>query len=223
MAPPEALHGGADPVPRALMPLVEFIRRTTAQEDSVLAALRSEIQAAGMPAITPEAGKMLQLLVRASGAKRVLEVGTGFGYSAIWLARGLPPDGQLRTVELDPRHAKVAEQWVQRAGLGGKVQVVHGKAVGVLPALPTKFFDLVFIDADKESYPRYWELALRLTRPGGLICADNVFWFGAALGDHDTTPDAEGIRAYNRLASSTPGVETLILPLGDGLSVSLRT
>ena len=206
-----------------LLHLADFIRRHGAAEDPVLAALRSELQAQGMPAITPEAGKLLSLLVKIGRAKRVLEVGTGYGYSAIWLARALPRDGQLRTIEADPQHARVAQEWLRRAGVAPKVQVVQGKAMGVLPALPTKFFDLVFIDADKESYPRYFELALRLARPGGLVCADNVFWFGAALSEEDPSPEAEGVRAYNRLASTTPGVETLILPLGDGLSVSLRT
>jgi predicted O-methyltransferase YrrM len=208
--------------PPALLSLVKFIRRTTATEDPVLAALRSEIEAAGMPAITPEAGKFLHLLVRISGAKRVLEVGTGYGYSAIWMARALPRDGQLQTIELDPAHAKIAQEWLGRAGLEDKARILQGKGLGVMPALPTKFFDLVFIDADKENYPRYAELALKLVRPGGLVCADNVFWFGAALSDEDHTPDAAGIRAYNRLMASTPGVETLILPLGDGMSLSVK-
>jgi caffeoyl-CoA O-methyltransferase len=205
-----------------LMPLVEFIRRTGAVEDPVLAALRSRCHQEGFPAITPEAGKLLALLVKAAGAKRVLEVGTGYGYSGIWMARALPRDGVLRTVEADPAHAEQAREWFARAGVGAKVQVVQGKALGVLPALPTKSFDLCFIDADKENYPRYFDLATKLVRSGGLICADNVFWFGAALSEDDPSPEAQGIRAYNRLASSTPGVETLILPLGDGLSVSVR-
>lgn len=205
-----------------LLPLVEFIRRTTATEDPVLAALRSELEAQRVPAITPEAGKFLYLLARSIGAQRILEVGTGLGYSTIWLARALPRGGKLRTVEADAARAKAAEQWIRRAGVADRVEVIQGKALGVLPALPTKHFDLVFIDADKENYPRYWELALRLARPGGLVCADNVFWFGAALSEEDASPEAQGIREYNRLAASAPSVETLILPLGDGLSVSLR-
>jgi predicted O-methyltransferase YrrM len=211
------------------MPLVDFIRRTTAVEDPVLAALRSEVEGAGRtgqsgaPPLTPEAGKFLHVLARAMGAKRILEVGTGHGYSTVWLARALPRDGRLTTIEADPAHAARAEHWLRQAGVADKVQVQKGKAIGVLPALPTKFFDLLLIDADKENYPRYFELGLRLLRPGGVLCADNVFWFGAALSDRDGSADAQGIRAYNRLAASTPGLETIILPLGDGLSVSVRT
>ncbi|MCA1814469.1 MAG: O-methyltransferase [Halobacteriales archaeon] len=212
-----------------LLPLMEFIRRMGAHEDAVLAACRSDVLAlqqrtgeGGAPPITPEAGKCLQLLARIANAKRILEVGTGYGYSTIWLARALPRDGELRTIEEDPQHVKAAEAWLARAGVQDKVRILQGKAAGVMPAQPTKYFDLVFIDADKQSYPKYWELALRHVRSGGLICADNVFWLGAALDEQDQSPDAAGIRAYNRLASSTPGVETLILPLGDGLSVSWR-
>lgn len=205
-----------------LQPLVEFVRRTQATEDPILASLRSEIAQRDFPAITPEAGKMLYLLAKASKAKSILEVGTGLGYSGIWLARALPRDGILTTVEADPEHAKVAEEWFRRAGVAPKVRLLQGKALGVLPALPTKSVDMVFIDADKEGYPRYFELAMKLVRSGGLICADNAFWFGAALSEDDPSPEAKGVRSYNRLASSTPGVETLILPLGDGLSVSVR-
>jgi predicted O-methyltransferase YrrM len=212
-----------------MLPLVEFIRRTGAAEDPVLAALRSEVEAYNERSdnraspLTPEAGKLLYLLAKATRAKSILEVGTGFGYSGIWLARALPRDGQLKTVEADPEHAKIAEGWFRRAQLASKVEVVRGKAIGVLPAMPTKFFDFVFIDADKANYPRYLELAMRVSKPGSVICADNVFWFGAALSEDDTTPDAIGVREYNRMASSHPSLETLIVPLGDGLSVSVRS
>lgn len=210
------------PALNPMLPLVEFIRRNGAAEDGVLATLRGEVAQRDFPAITPEAGKMLHLLTRISGARSVVEVGTGLGYSGIWIARGLPKGGHLRTIEADPEHAATARQWFERAGVADRVHVMQGKALGVLPALPTKSVDLLFIDADKENYPRYFDLATRLVRSGGLICADNVFWFGAALSDADQTPDARGIRAYNHLASTTPGVDTLILPLGDGLSISVR-
>jgi predicted O-methyltransferase YrrM len=212
-----------------LFPLVEFIRRTSAVEDPILAAIRGQSMGAGRtgeggaPPITPEAGKLLHILCKAMGAKRVLEVGTGYGYSTLWLARALPHDGELTTIEADPEHARAAQAWLQKAGVADRVRIHQGKAIGVLPALPTKYFDLAFIDADKASYPRYFELALRLVRPGGVVCADNVFWLGAALSEDDVSSEAEGVRRYNRLASSTPGVDTVLLPLGDGLSVSVRS
>jgi predicted O-methyltransferase YrrM len=220
----------AAPALNPMLPLIEFIRQTTAVEDPILAACRAEAMApqartaqGGAPPITPEAGKFLHVLARAVGAKRILEVGTGVGYSGVWLARALPRDGQLVTVELDPARARAAQGWFQRAGVAHKVQLQVGKALGVLPAMPTKSFDLAFIDANKDDYPRYFELALRLVRSGGVVCADNVFWFGAALSDEDGSPEASGVRAYNRLAASTPGVATILLPLGDGLSVSVRS
>ena len=153
------------------------------------AALRRAVQSAadaGMPAIevTPNAGKLLKLLVMTSRAKRVLEVGTLAGFSTIWMAQGLPDDGRLVTCEYLTKHAEVARKNVDAAGVGHKVDIRVGAALDTLPALEKEDqgpFDFVFIDADKENDPQYLEWAIRLGRPGTTIVMDNVVWEGAVL------------------------------------------
>ena len=165
------------------------------------AALRRAVQSAadaGMPAIevTPNAGKLLKLLVMTSGAKRVLEIGTLAGFSTIWMAQGLPDDGRLVTCEYLTRHAEVARKNVDAAGVGHKVDIRVGAALDTLPALEKEDqdpFDFVFIDADKENDPRYLEWAIRLGRPGTTIVMDNVVWEGAVLDPALDEVNAPGI------------------------------
>ena len=153
------------------------------------AALQRAVQSAadaGMPAIevTPNAGKLLKLLVTTSGAKRVLEIGTLAGFSTIWMAQGLPDDGRLVTCEYLTKHAEVARKNVDAAGVGHKVDIRIGAALDTLPALEDEGagpFDFVFIDADKENDPQYLQWAIRLGRPGTTIVMDNVVWEGAVL------------------------------------------
>ncbi|MCE3245947.1 MAG: methyltransferase [Arthrobacter sp.] len=165
------------------------------------AALRRAVQSAaeaGMPAIevTPNAGKLLKLLVMTSRAKRVLEIGTLAGFSTIWMAQGLPDDGRLVTCEYLPRHAEVARKNVDAAGVGHKVDIRVGAALDTLPALENEDqdpFDFVFIDADKENDPQYLEWAIRLGRPGTTIVMDNVVWEGAVLDPALDEVNAPGI------------------------------
>ena len=169
--------------------------------DPVLDAALADSDAAGLPAISvaPNQGKMLHLLVRATGARRVLEIGTLGGYSTIWLARGLPSDGRLVTLEYEPRHAAAAQANIARAGLAGRVEVRVGSAHDTLPGLAGENgapFDLVFIDADKQSYAEYFDWALRLTRPGGLIIADNVIRQGEVADPETGDERVRGVRRF---------------------------
>lgn len=165
------------------------------------AALQRAVQSAadaGMPAIevTPNAGKLLKLLVTTSGAKRVLEIGTLAGFSTIWMAQGLPDDGRLVTCEYLTRHAEVARKNVDAAGVGHKVDIRIGAALDTLPALEDEAagpFDFVFIDADKENDPQYLQWAIRLGRPGTTIVMDNVVWEGAVLDPALDEVNAPGI------------------------------
>lgn len=163
------------------------------------AALRRAVQSAadaGMPAIevTPNAGKLLKLLVMTSRAKRVLEIGTLAGFSTIWMAQGLPDDGRLVTCEYLTKHAEVARKNVDAAGVGHKVDIRVGAALDTLPALEDADpFDFVFIDADKENDPQYLEWAIRLGRPGTTIVMDNVVWEGAVLDPALDEVNAPGI------------------------------
>ncbi|MDX8496490.1 O-methyltransferase [Mesorhizobium sp. VK22B] len=164
--------------------------------DAVLAANREQ----GLPAIDVSAaqGKLLSLLVRIRGAKKVLEIGTLGGYSTIWMARGLPADGKVVTLELDPHHAKVARLNFERAGVSDKVDLRLGPALQSLAALASENagpFDLIFIDADKPNNPNYLSWAMRLSRSGTVIVCDNVIRDGAVVKEHSGDVNVEGARA----------------------------
>jgi predicted O-methyltransferase YrrM len=161
------------------------------------------------------------VLLRAVGAARVLEVGTLGGYSGVWLARALPPHGRLTTIERDPRHAAVAREAFALAGVADRVTLVEGAALDVLPTLAPGF-DAVFLDADKEPLPRYFEWAMRLLRTGGLLLCDNAFFHGAAVDDTDRSAAADGVRAFNRLAASDPRLVATVVPVRDGLVVGVK-
>ena len=158
--------------------------------------------AAGLPTIqvSPSQGKLLHVVARATGARRVLEIGTLGGYSAIWLARALPAGGRLVTIELDPAHADVARRAFERAGLMSAIDLRVGAALDVLPALAAERqdpFDLIFIDADKVSYPDYLTWAVALARVGSLIVADNVVRDGAIIDAQSDDPAVVGVRRFN--------------------------
>ncbi|MEZ4596177.1 MAG: O-methyltransferase [Chloroflexota bacterium] len=175
--------------------------------DPVLEAALADSAAAGLPpiAVTPLQGGLLQSLVRMTGARRILEIGTLGGYSAIWMARALPAGGRLVSLERDPRHVRVARRNIERAGLGERVEIRLGSAVDSLAALATERvepFGLVFIDADKRSNPDYLAWAMRLTGPGSVIVVDNVVRRLSA-GDADD-PDAQGALRVLELMGADP-------------------
>jgi len=178
-----------------------------APEDEVLTATLRDSEAAGLPEIAVSAaeGKLLHLLARIQGATRILEIGTLGGYSTIWLARTLPADGRLVTLEYSPKHAEVAGRNIARAGLDKIVEVRVGPALESLAELADENpapFDLVFIDADKVNNPHYVEWALKLTRPGSLIIIDNVVRGGRVADPDNTSPDVRGTRTAIELIGS---------------------
>ena len=167
-------------------------------DDALEEALRANA-AAGLPAIdvAPNQGKLLHLIAQMQGARTILEIGTLGGYSTIWLARALPPDGRLVTLEAEAKHAEVARANVERAGLASVVEIRVGRALDTLPLLAKEGrgpFDLVFVDADKTSNPEYVEWALRLTRPGSVIVVDNVVRAGGILDASSDDPRVQGTR-----------------------------
>jgi predicted O-methyltransferase YrrM len=181
--------------------------------------------------VSPLQGKLLQLLAKAQQARSILEVGTLGGYSTVWLARALPPDGHLITLEIDPERAEVARGNIALAGLGDVVELRIGSALDVLPQLAAEGrgrFDLVFIDADKPSYPEYLTWALKLCRPGGLIVADNVVRNGEVADPHSNDPRVQGVRRFNELLASEPRLSaTAIQTVGskgyDGFALAFVT
>ena len=201
----------------------EYICGLFAPEDAVLVALREEADRAGLPpiAISADAGRLLQVLVTLAGARRVLEVGTLGGYSAIWIARALPPDGRLVTVERDPGHARFARRQLDRAGVGDRVTVREGEALDVLAALDGERFDLVFLDADKAPLPIYLDWALRLLGPGGVVVADNALRGGRVLDPAADDADTAGVREFNRRLATDDRLRSILVPTHDGVAVGV--
>jgi predicted O-methyltransferase YrrM len=199
--------------------------------EPVLDAALRDSAAASLPAIqvAPNQGKLLFLLARLANARRILEIGSLGGYSTIWLARALPPEGRLITLELEAKHAEVARANVARAGLGDVVELRVGPALESLPRLAAERqgpFDLVFIDADKQTIPEYWRWALRLSRRGSLVIVDNVVRDGAVIDAGSTSASVQGVRAFFELLAQEPRVAaTALQTVGakgyDGFAIAL--
>jgi predicted O-methyltransferase YrrM len=209
----------------------EYICKRLLAPDPALDAAVAASEAAGLPpiAVTANQGKLLQLLVRVQRARRVLELGTLGGYSTIWLARGLAPGGRLVTLELDPTYARVAGENIARAGLGDVVDLRVGAAADTLAAMHRageEAFDLIFIDADKQSYPVYLEWSLKLSRPGTLLIGDNVVRSGGIVDPDNEEEVVRGVRGFYELLAKEPRVDaTAIQTVGakghDGFALGI--
>lgn len=201
----------------------DYVAGLFAPEDEVLLSLREEADRTGLPpiSISPDTGRLLQVLLTAIGAKRILEVGTLGGYSAIWMARALPAGGTLLSVESDPAHAAFAARYIRRAGLDGQVEIRVGRALEVLASLDGERFDAIFLDADKEPLPTYFDWALRLVRRGGLIIADNALWGGRVIDERVDDDATRGVRELNRRMATDPRVAGILVPTHDGVAVGV--
>ncbi len=201
-----------------------YLSARTRQEDAFLLDLKTAARAAGIPAIwiSPEQGSFMQILLRASRAREVIEVGTLAGYSAIVMARALGPEGRLRTIELETRNAEFAEEWIARSDVAGRVHVLRGNAADVLPGLARHSADAAFLDADKSGYKLYLEESMRIVRPGGLIMVDNAFAFGQLFDVQPTDREVAAIRDFNDHLAAHPGMQSIIVPVGDGLWVGVK-
>jgi len=201
------------------------------QQDFALQAALDSSAAAGLPTInvSPSQGKLLHLLARVQGARKILELGTLGGYSTIWLARAVPPDGRLISLEVDPKRAEIARANIARAELANMVEIKVGRAADSMQKLLAEGrgpFDLIFIDADKPSYAEYLQWSLKLSRPGTLILADNVIRKGAVADPASTDENVRGIRKFNEvLAAETRVTTSVIQTVGskgyDGLALIL--
>ncbi len=180
--------------------------------------------------ISPEQGQFLAFLVSLIGAKRCLEIGAFMGYSALYMSLSLPQDGLMVTCDINEEWLRIAQSYWDRAGVSHKIAFRLGPALQSLEELlqesklkkDTPPFDFVFIDADKENYQNYYEMALQLIRPGGLIAIDNTFWGGAVIDEQNQSPSAQAIRAFNQALYHDKRVKLSMLPLGDGLSLALK-
>src|SRR5713226_5601711 len=188
-----------------------YITELFAEPDAALNAALQASEAAGLPAInvSPPQGKLLQLLAKALGARKILEIGTLGGYSTIWMARALPAGGRLITLEYSPKHAEVARANIARAGLASVVEVRVGRALDTLPQIAAEGpFDLIFIDADKVGYPDYFPWAMKLSRPGSMIIGDNVVRKGAVIDAGSSDADVQGVRRFYELLAAEPRVSS---------------
>jgi len=208
-----------------------YIADTLTPPHRALEAALQTNAAAGLPAIdvAPNQGKFLRLLACIQGARRILEIGTLGGYSTIWLARALPPDGRLVTLEFEPKHAEVAAANIANAGLSAVVQIRVGPALDSLAKLHAEGcapFDLIFIDADKPNNPGYLEWALRLSRPGAIIIGDNVIRDGAVTDPQNPDPRVQGVRRFIQMMADDPRLDaTAIQTVGsegyDGFTLAV--
>ncbi|SDJ58414.1 O-methyltransferase [Salimicrobium halophilum] len=203
----------------------EYIDETFTKEDELLQEVRYYIAEKEMPAISvsPSAGKCLTMLVRMTGAKRVLEIGALGGYSGVCLARGFGAEGELLSLELEKSYAQVAKENLTKAGFEDQVSHLTGPALESLDWLNEQqdSFDFFFIDADKDNYENYLEGCLRLARPGAVIVADNVLARGSVADEEiEARKYTETMRDFNKKVAEHPRLESMLLPIGDGFTVS---
>src|SRR5271166_6172022 len=208
-----------------------YINELLVPRDPLLDAALEASAAAGLPFIqvSPPQGKLLHLLARLQGAHKILEIGTLGGYSTIWMARALPPGGRVLTLEADAKHAEVARSNFARAGLSGVIELRLGPALKMLPQIAAEGrgpFDLIFIDANKSTMAEYFDWALKLSRPGSVIIADNVIRDGAVIDAESADPDIQGVRRFNeRVAAERRVSATEIQTVGskgyDGFALVL--
>lgn len=205
----------------------EEIEAYAAQHASELPPLLDALQeetrertAAPQMMIGPLEGNVLRMLIRLMGARRVVEIGTFTGYSALCMASALPADGRIVTCEIDDFHASIAKRWFEQSPDGGKIELRLGPALDTLRTLESAAFDLVFIDADKTGYSAYYEEALRILRPGGLVVADNVLWSGRVLDPQDEPSQA--IVAFNEKVRQDPRVDHVLLTVRDGMYLARK-
>lgn len=221
-----------NPQPNLLREVDNYIEGLFSTNDEALDAALRKSEENGLPSINISAneGRLLYMLARLSGAKKMLEIGTLGGYSTIWLARALPEGGSLLSLEYSPKHAEVARANIERAGLSERVEVRVGAGLDLLPQIASNGegpFDLFFIDADKENYPGYLDWAIKLSRPGSVILSDNLIRNGAVMAPAaDDTADSV-VAKYNRTLATNPRLESIILPIirdnTDGLGISIVT
>ncbi|NDJ55176.1 MAG: O-methyltransferase [Chloroflexi bacterium] len=210
--------------------VMDYVTNLFAQEDDAMASIKPESEEAGIPQIHIRAveGKMMQVLIRAAGVKRMIEVGTLAGYSGSWIARALPEDGKLICLELEEKHAEFSRGTFEKLGLSHKTEVRVGKALELLEALtPDGPFDGIFIDADKDGYLDYLAWALDNLRVGGLILAHNAFLHGDILGEDRVEDEGRkravrGMRAFNQTLADDERLLSTVIPVRDGTAVAIK-
>jgi O-methyltransferase len=209
--------------------ILDYVREHSLRDDHILRGLRTEtwqLPAGRAMQVPAEEGQFLALLVALAGARRVLEIGTFTGYSTLCMARALPPGGELITLEIEDRWPAIGAEFWKRAGVDDRIRVRIGPACTTLDDLAREYgtgtFDFAFIDADKAGYPCYYESALALLRPGGLVVVDNMLYFGRVLDDSAADADTEGVRALNAILRDDDRIDISMLPVADGIALARK-
>jgi len=198
-----------------------YLDRLLPPRDPLLREMEERAEREDIPISDPEVGRLLSILARSAGARRILEIGAAIGYGAVWLARGAP-EARVQSVDINPERLAVARQYLERAGLADRVELIEGKALEVIQRLDGPF-DLVYVDAVKTEYRRYLDLVVPKLRVGGLIVCDNLLWGGevAAPGEEEDR-DADALRAFNGYLMMHPQLQAVVLPLGDGVGLATK-
>ena len=198
-----------------------YLDRLLPPRDPLLREMEERAGREDIPISDPEVGRLLSILARSAGARRILEIGAAIGYGAVWLARGAP-EARVQSVDINPERLAVARQYLERAGLADRVELIEGKALEVIQRLDGPF-DLVYVDAVKSEYRRYLDLVVPKLRVGGLIVCDNLLWGGevAAPGEEEDR-DADALRAFNGYLMMHPQLQAVVLPLGDGVGLATK-
>jgi caffeoyl-CoA O-methyltransferase len=207
-------------------PIERYLATLHAPVDALIEQVEREGRSSGLPLVQAPSGRFLRTMALAIGARQVLEIGTAIGYSALWMAGALPPDGRLITIELDPARADTARANIARAGRSEQISVIVGDAMRYLHKVAGPF-DLVFQDSHKPLYEPMLDRLVALLRTGGVLVSDNVLWSGEVVEGYVNPPqrdpaDTEALRAYSRRLVADPRLFTTVLPVGDGLAVSVK-
>jgi len=197
-----------------------YLHGLASSKDSILLEMEMLAAQRSFPIVGRQVGRLLQLLARSISARRVIELGSGFGYSAYWFAHAVGPEGEVILTEGSPERASEAATFLKRAGLADRVHVVVGDGLDILRRLEGPF-DIVFNDIDKERYPEVFEPATAALRPGGLLISDNMLWFGKVLEDSPDEASTRGVQKLTRLLFESADFDSVLLPLRDGVSVSI--
>ena len=198
-----------------------YLYRWVPDRDAILQEMEGLAEARHFPIVGPIVGHFLEQLARLIGAQRILELGAGFGYSTYWFARALPAEGRIDAIERSADNVQLGQEWLRRGGLAHKVKFILGDALQLIQNLDGPF-DLIFVDVDKEQYPVSLPLTLPRLRRGGLLVTDNMLWSGRVVATNPSESSTRAIQKYTRLLYETPNLHTTLLPLRDGLSVSLK-
>jgi predicted O-methyltransferase YrrM len=200
-----------------------YLDRLLPPRDALLREMEERAAREDIPISDPEVGKLLGILARTTGARRILEIGAAIGYGALWMARGAP-EARVLSVDLDPERLAAARGYLERAGVADRVELIQGAALEVIQRLEGPF-DLVYVDAVKTEYRKYLDLTLPKVRVGGLIVCDNLLWGGEVAAPSSPEPDrdADALRSFNGYFMIHPQLQAVVLPLGDGVGLATKT